>query len=57
MRRIVVDMPKLLNHIQEVMETNLYEVVNEKINEDWILLHIVPQSGKMLYVLGRMEID
>lgn len=57
MRGIVVDMPKLLNHIQEVMETNLYEVVNQKINEDWILLHIVPQSGKMLYVLGRMEID
>lgn len=47
---------KLFTKVKDIVETDSYEEVNEKIHEDWILLNIVPKSDKLIYSLGRIQL-
>lgn len=51
-----VKVVKLFTYVKEIMETYSYEEVNEKVKENWILLAIVPKSGKYMFSLGRIEL-
>ncbi len=52
-----VKVVKLFTKVKEVMETDNYEEVNKRIHGDWILMNIVPNSDKLTYILGRVDLN
>lgn len=45
---------KLFFKVKDIVETDSYEDVNKMIHENWILLNIVSNSGKLIYSLGKV---
>jgi hypothetical protein len=46
----------LISKVKEVQEFTDIREVNALVERDWILLKIVPNQEKYVYVLGRVEI-
>lgn len=42
-----------LTKVKEIKETRSIDEVNKSIEEDWILLRIVPNHTGLLFILGR----
>ncbi|CCJ32855.1 hypothetical protein [Caloramator australicus] len=49
-------MELLIHKVKEIKEISDITEVNTLIEKDWILLKIVPNKLKTIYVLGRIEI-
>lgn len=43
-------------NIKSVKEVSNYEEVNGLLNQNWILIEVVPSNGKIIYVLGERRI-
>lgn len=56
--RGVGEITKLFPYVKELKEiTNDFGEVNRLLNENWILVGVVSNSGNVKHVMGRLELN